>query len=264
MNTTTILKKKRENSLIDLHSHILPDIDDGATDIKESIEMAKAAAKIGINTIVATPHKIKSSNDITISEIKRKILQLNRELQKQKISVTILPGAENYAEYDYDLKIRINNKRYYLIEFPRSEYPDFCDDIIDEIINKKIIPIIAHPETNDEIKKKPKIIERLINEGCLMQLDLHSFFNKSTKEFALFLLKNNAYHLIGSNAHRMRSYDIFSKGLRILNIYIGEERTNEISKKLPLKIIKGEKYIPKKIELNGKFEKRNILGKIFR
>ncbi len=252
MNIDKDINQKGLN-IIDIHSHILSGLDDGAKSIKESIEMARAAVQNGISIIVATPHRIKGSYYPSKSKINEKINELNNELKKEHLPVKIIFGAENYAEFDIDSSFTINNKKYFLLEFPINSYPEFCDKLTADLLKKKIIPIIANPEHNLGMMHNPKIVERLVNMGCLIQLSATSFTgHNAIKNFALFLLKNKMYHLFGSNAHNISGYESFSKALHMLHSNGGEEKALEMVRTIPFKIINGEEYIPEKINLKEK------------
>jgi len=235
--------------LVDTHCHILPGIDDGSKSMEMSVAMAKKAVQAGVGTIVATPHRIKGTYDNSLKLITKKVNELNKELKKKKIPITVLFGAENYSEIDVDFRFSINHKKYFLLEFPVDSYSDYFTTIIDDAIKKGITPVIAHPERNVDIRENPKIVERLINRGCLMQLDAHSFFEHDTDitDYALFLLKNNAYHMIASDSHRPHGYEEFSKALSIVKKKVKPDKFEEITLTIPGKIIKGEKYVPEKV-----------------
>ena len=252
--------------IIDMHCHILPGIDDGAKDINESLDMAREAVKQGIKIVVATPHKINGSYDIPFKDIVKKTNELNTLLKKKKINLTVIPGSENYAEIEIDTKCTINNKNYFLIEFPMRSYPSYCEHIIDELISKKIIPIINHPETCSGIKKDINIIESLIDKGCLIMLNADSLIEthgKRVSDFASFLLKNNAYHLFSSNAHSVEGYKNISTIIKKLEEFIGSQKTMEITQKIPEKVIKGEVYKPPKIKFNSSYN-QGLLKSIFK
>lgn len=249
----TITNITTKNRVIDTHSHILFNLDDSVNSIEESIDIAKAAFENRVKTIIATPHKIKGQYDFKKEQIKKRINELQKALDKNKIDIKILFGAENHIDFDMDYSFTLNNKNYFLLEFPMNSYPSFCEDVVDDLLKKKIIPIIAHPESNSEFRKNPLFIEGLINKGCLMQLNTTSFFrDKDTKDFAKFLLKNNVYHLISSNVHYVKQYTYFTKVIKKATSYLGEEKVKFMTQTLPEKIIKGERYIPDTLDLKEK------------
>lgn len=251
--------------LIDTHSHILPHLDDGSKTIEQSIKIANQASHSGITIIAATPHKIRGVYDFSVKDVDNQVKKLNTELRKRRIRVKILFGAENYADYQMDLKFTLNHKRYFLLEFPMQEYPAYSDKLIDNILNKKLIPIIAHPEKNTQLMKKPEIIENLINKGCLMQLNTDSLYKgpKLVKDFALFLLRNNAIHLISSNAHNESGYELFPRARNILLNHISEDQVKKLSLTIPRKVIKGMKYSPEAADFKEKFH-TNYIRRLFK
>jgi len=255
--------------LVDTHCHILPGIDDGSTSMEMSVAMARRAVQAGVGTIVATPHRIKGTYDNSFALITKKVHELNKELKKKKIPLTILFGAENYSEIDVDFRFSINHKKYFLLEFPVDSYSPFFNDIISDAFKKKVIPVIAHPERNIDIRENPKIVEGLINSGCLLQLDAHSFFerDKDITDYALFLLKNNAYHMIASDAHSPHGYEEFSKALTIVKKHVQPEKFTELTLTIPGKIITGEQFVPAKVTFvekkHTRFGFRVLAGKFF-
>lgn len=244
--------------MIDTHSHILPGMDDGSRSIEESVKFAKAAAETGISTIIATPHKIKGSYDLNQKELNSKLDILNKELQKNKIAVEVMFGTENYTEFEIDPSFSLNHTKYVLLEFPMNSYPSFCDRIIDDLLEKGYIPVVAHPEKCMGIIRDVMIIERLVNKGCLMQLNIDSLYRypKTIYDFANFLLRNKVYHLIASNAHNPEDYEKLVPILKNLSRRYGEDIIDETMVRIPAKIINNEKFVPQKLELKERFHTR--------
>lgn len=202
--------------MIDIHSHILPGIDDGAETMEASIEMLKVVQADGVNTIFATPHYYRGyyENDYEkvnsyINEIKNYILKSNSE-----ISIKILPGQEvfinNYTLNLYEQGIigTLNNTRYMLIELPFDYLDNSILDIIYELRLLGVVPIIAHPERYSYIIEKPSRINQLIMEGCLFQLNAANIYggaNKQAKKTADILIKHGICDFIASDIHRISS-----------------------------------------------------------
>src|SRR5699024_10075261 len=138
--------------MIDIHNHILPGIDDGPTSIKESVQMAKDAYAQGITKIVASPHH---QNGMFINEKEDIVIQvnvLNELIEAHDMPVTVVPGHEVqiYDELIEDLKagkiLTINDSKYLLLEFPFDYIPNNTYNIIRQLLQQNIIPIITHPE----------------------------------------------------------------------------------------------------------------------
>lgn len=203
--------------MIDIHSHILNDIDDGSKDIEMSISMLKKAELSGTTDIIATPHFMRGRFEVDYNEVLNRVEKLKKISRENNIDINIYAGQEVYysrkiLEYYNDKMIgTINNTRYMLIELPMLEFD------INEIINniyelqlRGIIPIIAHPERYKPFIKKPSMINILIKEGMLFQLNAGSItgtFGKDVKKTAVKYLENNIYSFIGSDAHRDRGRD---------------------------------------------------------
>lgn len=195
--------------MIDIHCHILHALDDGAKTIDESIEMAKIAAKDGVRTIVATPHV--GEKIISFDEIRTKVNELNDRLIELFIPVEILPGAELISGMPVKSieKYTINDNGFVLIEFPHSHLPHNSFEIISDIISHGLKPVIAHPERNPSIIKKPDILVELVEKtGAGVQITANSItggFGRRIRLCSQYLLKKKVVQIISSDAHSIRS-----------------------------------------------------------
>lgn len=196
--------------IIDIHSHIIPNIDDGAKNLEMTLEMLKNAEKDGTRKIVATPHYYRGYGEANIDEVKDYVYKLNNLVNEHGINLEIYGGQEVYYS-DYimrDLKSSligtINDSRYMLIElnFIRLERNIF--NMIYELQISNIIPIIAHPERYLYLIEKPYYINKFIKEGCLFQLDVGSLegkFGRQVRKTSEIFTFNGIYNFIGSDAH---------------------------------------------------------------
>ncbi len=190
--------------MIDLHCHILPEIDDGPASIEESITMAKVAAAEGIHTIVATPH-IYSSHPSALA-IQNKTQQLQQNLEECKIPLSVHAGAEiAYNCLNLDLKnFTFPNSTYLLIEFPHNFLPSSADQDLFDLLNKGFKPIIAHPERNQTIIEQPDLLIKLMQENIHLQLTANSItgdFGTAVRDCAWYLLQQKVVSFIASDAH---------------------------------------------------------------
>ena len=166
--------------MIDVHSHILPEIDDGSQDMKESIQMIKEAYEAGFTDIVSTSHYIEESYNVEKKEREKLIEIIKEELRKENINVKIYNGAEAYISSNLGELIQgeilptINHTKYLLMELPRHSEIIYLDNMISELIDQGIIPIIAHPERYTYVQKKPKALLDLIEKGVLFQANYGS------------------------------------------------------------------------------------------
>ncbi|AYU55015.1 tyrosine-protein phosphatase [Staphylococcus debuckii] len=197
--------------MIDLHNHIIYNIDDGAKDIEESIEMAKAAQATGVDKIIATPHYKTNSFMSDKDEIIHKIETLNQRLQNLNINVEVKGGQEIHIEpytLDYLEKGQLlslaDSQYYFLIEPPFKGFPNFIETTIDGFIQEGLQPVIAHPERNDYIRSHPEMLDKLVKKGCLLQMNAASVlgdYGPLIEKTAQYMIENKKFHLIGSDAH---------------------------------------------------------------
>lgn len=200
--------------MIDIHSHIIPGIDDGSKNMEMTLEMLKNAEREGTKEIVATPHYLLEYGESKIEEVKVLVKEINSIITKKGINIKIYSGQEVYFTEnilkDYlDGNIgTLNDSRYMLIEFNMNRFEENIFDILYELQVRGITPIIAHPERYRSIIKNPVEINRFIDEGYLFQLDSGSLtgnFGKEVKKTAEILLANGIYNFIGSDAHNIKS-----------------------------------------------------------
>ncbi|MDN3019173.1 tyrosine protein phosphatase [Paenibacillus sp. BSR1-1] len=200
--------------MIDLHCHILPGVDDGAKDLLESILMAKKAVEQGVHTIVATPHHLNNRYENNKQKIISRVEELNRALVQEKINLNVLPGQETriYGEmiegYEAGEILPINNTQYVLVEFSSSHVPRYSEKLFYELQMKGLIPVIVHPERNQQIIEQPDILYQFVEKGVLTQVTAASVcgdFGKKVRNFSLQLIEANLTHVISSDAHNMSS-----------------------------------------------------------
>lgn len=229
--------------MIDVHCHILPGIDDGPTDISESIEMAAMAARDGIETIVATPHV---KDRIYPAEIiQSKVEELNSRLAEQKIPVKILRGADVNALLAPSLlkDYTINGTNNILYEFPHGYLPKNSGEILFNAIVAGLQPIITHPERNGSVLKDPKLLIELMRVNPLVQItagSLTGYFGPEAQECAFYLLKKGVVHIIASDAHSIYGRrPVLSEGLKIAGEIIGPEKALKLVKTNPQAVVTG-------------------------
>ncbi|WP_075983044.1 tyrosine-protein phosphatase [Bacillus massilinigeriensis] len=199
--------------MIDIHSHILPGIDDGAQSLEDSIAMARQAVSEGIETIIATPHHRNGKYENSKTSIIKKVHQLNEAFKEEGIKLNVLPGQEcrvfgELLEY-YDkneILTLAGNSSYLFIEFPSGYVPRYASQLLYDIQLKGLKPIIVHPERNAELLQNPNMIYDLVNNGAATQITAASLtgkFGKKIKRFTEQLIEANLTHFIASDAHNI-------------------------------------------------------------
>lgn len=199
--------------MIDIHCHILPEIDDGARDLETAIRMCHMAEMNGIKHIVATPHTNTVDNiDYFLRLRDERLRTLRESIEKRGINVNLYPGAEVFVDDDIffanDLKrLAINGSRYILIEFNfRNVHIRKIYDYLNEIINMGLVPIIAHPERYEFFQFDYDAVNSLAKNGVIFQINatsLASLDGLQEFELAYSMAYNGLASLIGTDAHSL-------------------------------------------------------------
>ncbi len=198
----------------DIHCHLLPSIDDGATDLETSLAMAEMAVADGIHTIVVTPHQLGSFGHNTGDQIRGLTQELQQILDSEGIPLEILPGADVRIEEGMIEKLVSgevltlgDHRRHVLLELPHEMYFPL-DNLLTELDRKGIIGILSHPERNAGLLRDPHLLLPLVDRGCLMQVTAGSLmgtFGSRSQELAEWMLEQGLVHFIATDAHGVKS-----------------------------------------------------------
>lgn len=255
--------------MIDVHSHILPNIDDGSKELKESIELIKEAKEAGFDAIISTSHYMENYYEADSDKRKMLIDEIQTELKSQGIEIKIYLGNEIYLSGNTVQLIKegkastINSTDYVLFEMPLSIKPLNLYEMIYKIQNDKKIPILAHPERYSFVQDDPELIYDLIERGVLMQSNFGSvigLYGKKAQITVKKFLTNNMVHMLGSDVHRMGTiYKDIPYMLDVLEELIGEEKLIELTENNPRIVLNNEKIvIEKPKEMKKSFWERII------
>lgn len=224
--------------MVDIHSHILYGIQDSPKSIEVSIEIAKQYISNGFSHVVSTPHFNPASSDIDNfrNECENKLNEINERLNQENLSLSIIPGAEvmlspeilEIQNFNY---LCIRNTNYMLVEFPWRYYPIWADQVLFELGLLNIVPILAHPERNDEIFRNYDKFIQLIDSGLITQINAISLFYGTTRRRIRKLFEDNAVSFIATDTHKPdERLDCFNKAISKLNQKIGTTRTKRITR----------------------------------
>ena len=200
--------------MIDIHCHILPNIDDGASTMETSLEMARLAVTEGITDLIVTPHGRHPQFDNAQIDAPHLMGQVQIKLDEQGIPLTLHLGQEIrlFGELVEALQQgtvhALANSRYVLIEFPTQVIPAYTDHVFFELLVNGYVPIIAHPERNRVFAIEPERLYRLIESGALSQVTTGSLvgrFGKGPRDLAFTFLRHGLSHIIASDAHHPMS-----------------------------------------------------------
>jgi protein-tyrosine phosphatase len=235
--------------VIDIHSHILPDIDDGARSVEEAVDMARIAAEDGIEFMVSTPHMFNGlSANPEPPEIIERVAALNEAINGG--GITILPGNEVHVSHDIAEQVRsnrvtkINQRNYMLVEFPQLTVPMGADELFYKLLLQGVRPILVHPERNGQIQSNPSIVGRFVERGVYIQVTAMSVtgeFGPAAKATADKLLRYNCVHFLATDTHRTKSRPpILSRGRDAAAAIIGAELARTLVEDNPRAVINGE------------------------
>ena len=200
--------------MFDLHSHIIPSIDDGSKDRDMSLNMLQIAADNKTTGIVATPHVIEGDWLPTWERILQECDLLQQAAHAASLELQVFPGGEVAIYRDILDLLKgpgaycINGGRYLLVELPATHIPSFTEDFFFTLQARGITPILAHPERHPELAKKPEILAEWIGTGVLSQLNgtsLTGLMGERVMATAELFLANQMVHVIGSDAHGIRN-----------------------------------------------------------
>jgi protein-tyrosine phosphatase len=235
--------------MIDLHSHVLPGLDDGARNMDDALEMCRIAQADGIHTLVASPHCRNGVYHNDQTKILAALESLKEALHRERISLKLLPGIDILIHpeladfFDKNPKLLLGG-RYVLLELPNQSIPPHTQDFLFKMRLKGYFPIITHPERNSMIQSNPVILEELVRVGALAQVTAMSLtgeFGRQAQESASQLIKSGLVHSIATDAHSPhRRPPILSKGRKILEEMLGPDHALMMVEEIPGKILRGE------------------------
>ncbi len=237
--------------MIDIHNHVLFDIDDGSPDVDISMEMCIDAYKNGYKTIVVTPHFIDYEKiEEFVEERNYKASKLQKYLRDENIPLQIKCGAELFLHNDVlraenldDLTI--NNSRYMLCELPLGPFKVGHTLVwIDELIERGYVPILAHPERYFEFHRNFQIIDELLERNVIFQVNLDSLIGKNglnAQRMSVDMVCRGIAKLIGTDAHDTKHRHIRTRErIKDLPYDISEEMFLDCIKINPQKILNNE------------------------
>ncbi|CUW09082.1 tyrosine-protein phosphatase [Leuconostoc gasicomitatum] len=246
--------------MIDLHSHLLPNIDDGSKSLRASLRMANEAVENGIEAALMTPHHMNGHYVNHKADVIQLTSQFQEHLDKENIPLQVFPSQEVRingglieALDNDDILFADDSNRYLLLEFPDDDVPTYSEDMIFKIMQRGISIQIAHPERNTKIMADPDILYSLIEKGAIAQVTASSYvgsFGKKVQKFAESIIAHNLAHVFVSDAHDLpnRDYEM-REALNKLNSVMGKAYQQQFEKNAEA-IIDGnnvEKLIPEPI-----------------
>ena len=239
--------------MIDIHCHILPGVDDGAGDMKTSLEMARIAESNGTTAIIATPHSnVPGIFDVDIElDFKAIVSQLNSELVAQGSKVKIYPGCEIFGAGDFlnllkgGQLLTLNDSIYPLMEFDFYEHPASVFVKLEQVLAQGFVPIVAHPERYLFVNEDCASVEHLKDMGCLIQINKGSVtgkFGADAHRCAHEILVKGLANFVASDAHSpvMRTPDMSDSYTTVCDLY-SKQYADLLFKENPARVLNNQK-----------------------
>lgn len=228
--------KEGDVQLIDIHTHILYGVDDGAQKLIDTIDLLEEAEKVGFTKIILTSHYMEGY--FTVNSLKRQ--EVLKEINHAKtVNIDLYLGNEIFLTNNIVTFLRgkqavpLNNTRYVLFELPFNIKPIKWMDMIFQMQANHLVPILAHPERYSYFYKTPEVYEELVGKGVLLQLNFGSFggqYGQRAKFMAEKLLKSNLAHFIATDVHKPGTvYPEIPNLVTYLNKLVGEEKVNQLT-----------------------------------
>jgi protein-tyrosine phosphatase len=245
-----------ENQVIDIHSHILPEVDDGPKSWDVSVEMCRMAAADGITHMVATPH----ANDRYAYDreyLKGLVDELRRRIDS-KLEISL--GCDFHLSYEnlervleQPQRYTIEDTRYLLVELSNYSIPTQLADCFRRLGDRGLTPILTHPERNPILQQTPQRVLELADQGCLIQVtasSLSGFWGERPEIVSRWLLERSAVHFLSTDAHdTQHRVPVLSQARKISAEIVGPEYASALVEGNPGAVVKGQPipYCPRPV-----------------
>jgi len=221
------------SGLVDIHCHLLPAIDDGAADLEASLAMARLSVEQGVDTVVVTPHQLGAYAHNHGDDIRRRVVELQTELDSRAIPLRVLPGADVRIEdhmlagLDSGEVVTLGDHgKHVLLELPHELYFPLAP-LLDALAARGMVGVLSHPERNGGLLSDRRLIEPLVARGCLMQVTSGSLvggFGPDSQAMAEWMAGRGLIHFLSTDGHGpTRRRPRLGDGLRAAEKLAGEE-----------------------------------------
>ncbi len=242
---------------IDLHSHWVAAIDDGAKTTDDSVALLRALFETGFSTVVATPHMRPGMFDNTADSLRAAFERTRAAFPEGAGLPEVRLASEHFFDdvvfdrivgekalpYPSVLSVeQTKGRRSVLVEFPQSRFPSKITHRFFDMMRRKIRPVIAHPERYEPVWDDPKSLDPLLDAGAVLQLDVASLagrYGRAPRKAAETLLAEGYYHCASSDAHSLKDIDSVRQGIELLFTNAGREEAEFLLIGGPLQILDG-------------------------
>lgn len=239
--------------MIDIHSHILFGIDDGAATQKDSLDLARIYLTFGYRHVVATPHAEVDSlpTKYYARAVRGLVDDLNHYLFKQKVELVVMPGMEVGLDpllpemVEQEKILTLTGSRYLLVETPLNQMPLNWWEIVFKLTSRNIVVIFAHPERCAQVADDPRILDQMANAGAKFQVNWDSFtgaYGRQVAKVARSMARKGFIHCLATDSHDpndRNASNVYEIG-RCLKDLIGDKNLRRIAEENPAKVIQNK------------------------
>ena len=237
--------------VVDIHSHVIPGVDDGSPDLETSLSLLRMAAENGTTDIICTPHVLDGGRSLSWETITAKTEELQAEADRYHIPIRLYPGAE--LEFNADLadlleagtgRYCLAGSRYPLIELPALSMPPHIEEFLYDLAVRDFVPVIAHAERHAPLMSEPERLLTWMKRGVLVQTNggsITGMFGEKVAGHAKRLIENHMTCFIGSDAHRVqgRNTDL-TEAVKALRSMAGVGYAEDILENNPRRILENQ------------------------
>jgi protein-tyrosine phosphatase len=259
--------------MIDLHTHILPGVDDGVKTMDDAVAFARMAAGDGIKTIVATPHYREGFYINARADVVAGVAAVNERLKTEGIAVTVLPGAEVHVSADIIDRLNAghaptlgDNGRTVLFELSMSQYPLDLENLVFRMRLAGYQVLFAHPERiryfQDDVARYESVI-RLGSFGQITSGSVNGTFGPDVQEFSEEIARKGLVHVVASDAHNTRGRPpVLSPAVDRLASWVGFDTARRMADEIPRSFLAG--VDPEMPDSEPPVRKRSLASRLFR
>jgi protein-tyrosine phosphatase len=234
---------------VDLHCHWIPGVDDGVESLEDAVALLRSLAALGFERVVATPHMRPGMFDNTAGELREAFQRTQAELEP----LAALPVRELSSEHFFDdivfRRLLEGEGLPYpggaavLLEFYDSSFPPRVEQLLAQLRQRGLTPVIAHPERYRVIWDRPNVLDRLLDSGAVALLDVAALvgkYGRQPQRCAERLLESGSYHAACSDAHRVRDVAEVARGIELIRLRYGDAEVEALFRSGPLEILAGQ------------------------
>jgi len=233
---------------VDLHSHFVPGIDDGVRDANEGVALLRELAKLGFETVIATPHMRPNLFDNRREDLERAFEKLRPHLAGPALPETALSSEHYFDDVVYQRLLEGGGLPYpggkaVLLEFYEIDFPPMIDRCFAELRRRGLLPVIAHPERYRCLWSSTGALERLVDGGAAALLDTAALvgkYGRKPRKTAETILELGLYHAACSDAHRPADAEDVRGGMRRIEELYGRDELEFLFDEGPRALLRGE------------------------